>query len=102
MTSARPPRFRPGDRVRARSGARDGHTRLPRYLRGHVGTVEKVHGVFALPDERALGVDLSACTKETLYTVVFEGAEVWHERIAETLVVSADLWDSYLEPEPTR
>jgi nitrile hydratase len=97
----RPARFRAGDRVRARSGSRDGHTRLPRYLRGCVGTVEKVHGVFALPDERALGVDLSACTKETLYTVVFEGTDVWRHRLSEPLAVSADLWDSYLEPEPT-
>jgi nitrile hydratase len=102
MSGGASARFRAGDRVRTRAGEREGHTRLPRYLRDRAGTIEKVHGLFALPDERALGVDLAACTKETLYTVVFEGREVWRERLAEPLAVSADLWESYLELEPSR
>jgi len=35
-------RFAAGDRVRARSADPDGHTRLPRYVRGHVGEVLEV------------------------------------------------------------
>ena len=38
-------KFRIGDRVRARNLRPPGHTRLPRYVRGHVGTIERIHGV---------------------------------------------------------
>ena len=95
-------RFRRGEQVRTRARNPEGHTRLPRYLCDRRGTVEAVHGEFPLPDERALGVSLEACRRETLYTVVFEGSEVWRERVAEPVLVSADLWDSYLEPESSR
>lgn len=95
------PRFRAGDAVRTRAHNPEGHTRLPRYLCGRKGTIETVHGVYPLPDERARGVALATCTKEVLYTVVFDGREVWRERSAEPLSISADLWDSYLEPERT-
>jgi len=70
-------RFRTGDRVRTRAANPEGHTRLPRYLCDRQGTIEAVHGVFALPDERARGVELGNCKKETLDTVVFDGREVW-------------------------
>jgi nitrile hydratase subunit beta len=92
-------RFRAGDGVRTRTANPEGHTRLPRYLCGRKGTVAAVHGVYPLPDERALGVSLASCTKEVLYTVVFDGREVWRERSSEALSIAADLWDSYLEPE---
>ena len=95
-------RFHTGDRVRTVAKEREGHTRLPRYLRDRAGTVESVQGVFPLPDDRALGKELATCAKETLYTVVFDGREVWRERLSETLSVSADLWESYLEPEPQK
>jgi hypothetical protein len=97
-----PSRFRTGDRVRTVAREREGHTRLPRYLRDRAGTIESVQGIFPLPDERALGVDLASCAKQTLYTVVFEGGEVWRERLCEPLTVSADLWESYLEQEPQK
>jgi nitrile hydratase len=92
-------RFRAGDRVRTRATNPEGHTRLPRYLCDRRGTIEAVHGVYPLPDVRAYGVSLAACKKEVLYTVLFEGGEVWRDRAREPLSVSADLWDSYLEPE---
>src|SRR6185436_10875019 len=43
-------RFRVGQRVRARNINPTGHTRLPRYARGKLGTVERDHGVFVFPD----------------------------------------------------
>ena len=95
-------RFRTGDCVRTRAENPEGHTRLPRYLCGRTGTIEAVHGIYALPDERSRGVTLASCTKEVLYTVVFNGREVWRERCSEPLSISADLWDSYLEPELER
>ena len=95
-------RFRCGDQVRTRAQNPEGHTRLPRYLCDRRGTVEMIHGLFSLPDDRALGASRSTGRQETLYTVVFEGREVWRERSVEPMFVSADLWDSYLEPEPAR
>ena len=44
------PRFQTGQRVRARNIHPIGHTRLPRYARGKVGTIERDHGVFVFPD----------------------------------------------------
>jgi nitrile hydratase subunit beta len=95
-------RFRSGDRVRTRAANPDGHTRLPRYLCDRAGTIEAVHGLYPLADERARGTPLERCAKEALYTVLFDGREVWRQRELEPLSVCADLWDSYLEPERSR
>jgi nitrile hydratase beta subunit len=45
-----PARFAPGDRVVARNLHPTGHTRLPRYVRGHTGTVQLVHGAHLFAD----------------------------------------------------
>jgi nitrile hydratase beta subunit/nitrile hydratase accessory protein len=42
------PRFAPGDKVRAKNINPVTHTRLPRYVRGHVGTIERIQGSHAL------------------------------------------------------
>jgi nitrile hydratase subunit beta len=42
-------RFAVGDRVRAVLRAQPGHTRLPRYVRGHVGMVVAAHGAQLFP-----------------------------------------------------
>jgi nitrile hydratase len=87
-----PTRFAVGDRVRARNLNPAGHTRLPRYARGHVGVVERDHGVHVLPDANAhfLGE-----RPERLYGVRFSGAELWGDGARGS--VHIDLWDSYLE-----
>ena len=92
---AAPPRFRRGDRVRARNIHPRGHTRLPRYVRGHVGRIEAEHGGFILPDAHAHG---RGEAPERLYTVVFDGAELWGPDAEPGLSVSVDAWESYLEP----
>ena len=89
-----PPRFRPGDRVRARNIHPRGHTRLPRYVRGHFGTIEADRGGFVLPDASAAGQDRG----ERLYTVVFDGATLWGPDAEPGMQVSVDAWESYLEP----
>ena len=55
-----PAKFKPGDRVRARNIHPVTHTRLPRYVRGHVGVVERDHGVHVFPDAAAASRDRSA------------------------------------------
>jgi nitrile hydratase len=92
---ARPPRFQPGQRVRTRAQAVPHHTRLPGYVRGKCGRIERLHGshVFADPHAQGLGE-----RPEPLYTVVFDGAELWGAEATPGLRVSVDAWESYLEP----
>ena len=61
------PRFGVGDRVRSAMAGSPGHTRLPRYVRGHVGTVRSVNGAHVFPDESAQGHPVA----EPLYNVTF-------------------------------
>jgi nitrile hydratase subunit beta len=89
------PRFAVGDRVRARSRAAAGHTRLPRYTRGHVGTVSAVHPAQVLPDTHAHFVAENA---QHVYAVDFEATELWGDG-AESFTLTLDLYDDYLDPE---
>jgi len=90
-----PARFNPGDRVRARNMHRSGHTRLPRYVRGHLGTIERVHGCHVFPDSNAAGTGEQP---QWLYAVQFEGRELWGAESDPKLKVSIDAWEPYLEP----
>ena len=83
-------RFAAGDRVRARSADPDGHTRLPRYARGHVGEVLEVRAFWAVPDDVMRGV----LRAEPVYTVRFGAAELWGSGRHSVIL---DLWESYLE-----
>jgi nitrile hydratase subunit beta len=93
--AASPARFRTGDRVRTKNMHPAGHTRLPRYVRGHAGVVECVRGCQVFPDAVAAGRGEEA---QWLYTVVFDGRELWGEAGDPTLEVSVEAWEPYLEP----
>jgi nitrile hydratase beta subunit len=93
--AARPAYFRPGDRVRARTINPPTHTRLPRYVRGHTGVVERVLGCHVYPDSNARGAGENP---QWLYTVTFDGRELWGESGDPGLKVSVDAWEPYLEP----
>jgi nitrile hydratase beta subunit len=88
-------RFKPGDRVRARNMHPSTHTRLPRYVRGHLGTIERVHGCHVFPDRNASGGDENP---QWLYSVRFEARELWGAESDPKLKVSVDAWEPYLEP----
>jgi nitrile hydratase subunit beta len=90
-----PARFAAGDRVRAHNEHKATHTRLPRYARGHVGTIVEAHTMFVLPDTNAHG---EGENPEWLYTVRFAGAELWGPQADPGLTVMLDLWESYLDP----
>ncbi len=64
-------------------------------MRGHVGTVEAVRGGFVLPDTNAHGLGENP---EWVYTVVFDGQDLWGDGGDPTLTVSVDAWENYLEP----
>lgn len=90
-----PPAWSPGQLVRVRNLHRPTHTRLPRYLRGHVGEVDRAHGAFPFPDSVALGID---DPPQWLYAVTFAGTEVWGADAEPGLTLAADAFESYLEP----
>ncbi len=92
---AAPARFVAGDEVRARTINPAGHTRLPRYVRGRRGVVERDHGVHVFPDSNAHGA--GECPQR-LYGVRFAARELWGETSAKRDTVHLDLWDAYLEP----
>jgi nitrile hydratase beta subunit len=93
----RPARFQAGDQVRAKNMHPVTHTRLPRYVRGHVGTVTVVHGCHTFPDSQAQwqGED-----PQWLYTVCFEAGELWGADADPTLTVSVDAFEPYLDSVP--
>jgi len=88
----RPARFAVGDRVRARNTHPRTHTRLPRYVRGHVGTVELVHGCHVYPDVHAVTGEEDP---QWLYTVRFTARELWGR--ADNASISVDAWEPYLD-----
>jgi nitrile hydratase subunit beta len=90
-----PARFAPGDRVRAKNIHPATHTRLPRYVRGHAGVVERLHGCHVFPDSAAVGAGENP---QWLYTVCFEAAELWGADADTTVKVSIDAFEPYLEP----
>jgi len=86
--------FKPGDKVRARNLQPRTHTRLPAYVRGHVGTIERVIGCHVFPDSNATGAGEDP---KWLYTVRFDGRELWGDGGDPTVKVSIDAWEPYLE-----
>ena len=94
-------RFKTGDRVRALNMHPAGHTRLPRYVRGHTGVVALVHGAHVFADRHAGGLLPPFDQRpEWLYTVVFEGRTLWGAQADPGLAVSVDAWEPYLEAVP--
>jgi nitrile hydratase beta subunit len=92
FAEAEDPRFRTGDRVRARRMHPYAHTRCPRYIRGVAGTIETILGADVLPNAP------EDSPKETVYSVAFASADLWGESAEATWNVFVDLWEGYLEP----
>ncbi|WP_137137136.1 nitrile hydratase subunit beta [Rhizobium sp. FKY42] len=90
-----PPFFVVGQKVRTINEHPLHHTRLPRYARDKIGVVEAVQGSFVFPDYNAHG---RGENPQWVYTVVFEGRDIWGRGSAPGLQVSIDAWESYLEP----
>ena len=88
------PKFKVGDRVRALNIHPRTHTRLPRYVRGHIGTIAAHPDAFVYADDRARG--LGDNPKHT-YSVRFEGVELWGPDAGPKDAVYIDLYETYLE-----
>jgi hypothetical protein len=88
-----PRAFRLGDRVRATSEAASGHTRLPAYIRGHVGTVAALLPGQVLPDAAAHFIGENP---QHVYSVEYDAAELWGSD-SEPFSLTIDLFEPYLE-----
>ena len=89
-------RFRVGDQVVTHRHAVAGHTRLPAYARGRTGRIVAVHGGWVYPDSNAHG---HGEDPQHLYTVAFDGEELWGDSAEPAVVVHLDLFEPYLQGE---
>ncbi len=94
MDIGTPPRFQSGDKVRALNRHPIGHTREPRYVRGHLGVIHEHRGAHVFPDRSAEG----SREGRHLYSVRFDASELWGENANQGSAVYVDLWEDYLEP----
>ena len=89
-------RFKVGQCVRTRSNQVHHHTRLPGYVRGKRGVIERLHGAHVFADANSQGLGEQP---QWLYTVVFDECEVWGDQVSlQGLKLSVDAWEPYLEP----
>jgi nitrile hydratase beta subunit len=88
------PRFKAADRVLARNLNPEGHTRIPRYARGHHGIIYRGWGVFVFPDTHAHG---GGAKPQHCYAVEFDARELWGADHPASERVYIDLWEDYLE-----
>ena len=87
------PAFKAGDTVVTLNSNPTSHTRLPRYARDKVGTVERIHGFHVFPDDNALGIGENPTW---LYKVRFSAQTLWGEDKNSNDTVTLDLWEPYL------
>lgn len=88
------PRYKPGDEIRTWRRVTGGHTRLPAYARGKRGRIHHCHDVWVYPDTNAHGAGEQP---QHLYTVAFDGAELWGDAAEPNTLVYLDLFEPYLE-----
>ncbi len=67
--------FEIGEKVTVIDSAPPGHRRTPAYIRGKTGTIERVCGSFANPEELAYG--FNGLPEKILYRVKFRQVDVW-------------------------
>jgi nitrile hydratase subunit beta len=89
-------RFRAGDRVVGRNIHPTGHTRLPRYVRGKRGTIERDWGEYVFADSNA---HHGGERRQHVYSVRFDARELWGKDAPRTDTLRIDLWEDYLEAD---
>jgi nitrile hydratase subunit beta len=87
-------RFKAGDKVLVRNLNPTGHTRLPRYIRGKRGVIHSDWGSFVFPDTVAHG---KGSRGQHVYSVRFEGRELWGSAAPAKDVLYVDVWDEYMD-----
>jgi hypothetical protein len=90
-------KFQPGDRVRVAERFPRHHHRVPTYIKGRSGTVERLCGAFGNPETLAHHGD--GKPEQPLYRVRFTMDHLWGAR-AETGgdTVEVEIYEHWLEP----
>jgi nitrile hydratase len=90
-------RFSPGEAVQVHDIRPPGHIRTPLYVRGKAGTIERICGLFANPEELAFGRD--GLPLQPLYRVRFEQAKLWpnYDGPADD-TVEVEIFEHWLDP----
>lgn len=90
---SQPAKFEVGQSVRVTVNSPNHHSRVPRYLRGRIGTITHDAGVFQFADSVATGK--GQCPQHC-YTVTFSARDLWGASAEPGNTLCADLWESYL------
>ena len=91
------PCFKVGDAIRVREMFSPGHIRTPWYVRGQVGTIERLCGVFGNPEELAYA--RAGTPKQPLYRVRFFQREIWPDyRGAQNDTIEIEIYQHWLQP----
>lgn len=94
-------RFRPGERVRVRTGIGPGHMRTPWYCRGHEGVVERLCGFFGNPEDLAYGRD--GRPRRALYRVRFRQRDLWPDYAGPAGdTIDIEIYEHWLDPAQGR
>ncbi|MDE0942475.1 MAG: nitrile hydratase subunit beta [Alphaproteobacteria bacterium] len=106
------PRFQTGDRVKALDIELQGHSHLPNYIRGTLGTVESDRGAKVFPDNHDHGHDgghdhshdhghdhahEKTDALQHVYTVRFQATDIWGADADARQSLNFSLWDYQLE-----
>jgi hypothetical protein len=90
-------RFKPGERVRVRRAYPPGHVRIPWYVRGNAGVVERFCGVYPNPEE--LAYVRSGLPAQPLYRIRFAQPELWPDYAGSAGdTVDVEIYQHWLEP----
>jgi nitrile hydratase subunit beta len=93
---AETPLFGVGDRVMVKDVPATDHTRLPGYLRGRTGTVDRRfegnYRYFCSTGPDGIGAPMP------VYAVRFEPADIWGELAEAGTAIYAELFEAYLQP----
>ena len=88
------PKFKVGDHVLVNNINPPGHTRMPRYIRGKRGVIERDYGVFVFPDSYVAGLGERP---QHVYSVRFSSHELWGTNGVVNDELLVDVWDDYME-----
>lgn len=86
--------FAPGDRVVVRKGPPEAHCRVPSYLRGQIGEVTEVAGMY--PNPSLMAFHKPGLPAIPLYRVRFRHSELWQLPPGPDRV-DADIYEHWLE-----
>lgn len=90
------PVFRAGQRVRIADRTPPVHHRVPSYVKGSIGTVERVCGVHGQPEKFIRG---DGRPKQRIYRVRIPHAELWPDyEGTRTDQLEIEIFEHWLEP----